>query len=69
MFACAEYPEQAERWAPLAKQRWERYLGSAHLVSAGGEATVALERARDAQQQAAGDELVAPRPAAAAAAA
>ena len=50
LFACAEYPEETERWAPLARQRWERYLASAHIVDVGGEATLALARSRAASQ-------------------
>ena len=50
LFACAEYPAEAERWAPLAEQRWQRYLVSAHLVDDDGEATLALARARAANR-------------------
>ena len=50
LFACAEYPAEAERWAPLAEQRWQRYLVSAHLVDDDGEATLALARARAAHR-------------------
>ena len=52
LFAGAEYPSEAERWAPLALNRWERYLGSADLVDAQGEATCALRRAREARRRA-----------------
>ena len=52
LFAGAEYPSEAERWAPLALARWERYLGSADLVDAQGEATCALRRARETRQRA-----------------
>ena len=50
LFACAEYPAEAERWAPLAEQRWQRYLVSALLVDDDGEATLALARARAAHR-------------------
>ena len=45
-FAIAEYPSEAYRWEALATQRWERYLQTAPMVDAEGDAAQALLAAR-----------------------
>jgi len=45
-FAMVTYPANAHEWAPLAEQRWNAYLASAHLVEEDGEATRMLRKAR-----------------------
>ena len=46
LFAITVYPSQSTDWAPLAVDRWERYLDSAAAIDADGEAAVALLAAR-----------------------
>lgn len=45
-FATVEYPSQANEWGPLALDRWNNYLATAHKIEEGGVAAVMLERAR-----------------------
>ena len=45
-FAMATYPAKAHEWQPLALDRWESYLASAHLVEQDGPATRELLTAR-----------------------
>mmetsp|Transcript_14927 Transcript_14927/g.45305 ORF Transcript_14927/g.45305 Transcript_14927/m.45305 type:complete len:365 (+) Transcript_14927:1121-2215(+) len=45
-FAMATYPAKAHEWQPLALDRWESYLASAHLVEQDGPATRELLAAR-----------------------
>ena len=46
LFAISVYPSESDDWAPLALQRWERYLASASAIDADGPVTVALLEAR-----------------------
>ena len=53
LFAIAEYPAEASTWEPLARQRWESYLESAHILDDDSGAVRALLAARKARKEAA----------------
>ena len=52
LFAISVYPSQSDDWAPLALQRWERYLSSAGTIDEDGPVTAELLKARAARMEA-----------------